>query len=199
MTLCSPSDPALIVIKQDSKLSKIPSSIVTSLKAPNVNLLFGNTAPVIPNNEKLPKWFQLNMTMVDQISRALTTCNLFRKWWPQICDFMATRIKGKWQVSFLNVGNLSEKWDLEEQSRLLKFLAILKLWSLESEPVLWKSPALTSSLRVKSTFRAAPQITAKLPPNAPQTQEIATTHVALFSEGFQRISRSLALPATKPG
>ena len=44
---------------------------------------------------------------------------------------MATRIKGKCQVRFkyMYVGNLSEKWNLEEKSRLLKFLAIYGHWN----------------------------------------------------------------------
>ena len=43
--------------------------------------------------------------------------------------FMATRIKEKYQVRFRYVANLSEKWNLEEKSRLLKFLEINGCWN----------------------------------------------------------------------
>ena len=90
--------------------------------------------------------------------------------------FMAvTRIKGKCQVRFRYVGNLSEKGNLKEKSRLLEFLMIYGHWN--QSRVLWRSPTLTSSIRVKSIFCTAPQITAKMPPNAPETQEIITTQV----------------------
>ena len=43
--------------------------------------------------------------------------------------FMAIRIKGKCHVRFKYVGNLSEKWNLEEKSKLLKFLEIYDRWN----------------------------------------------------------------------
>ena len=48
-----------------------------------------------------------------------------------------------------------------------KNLGCCDLRSLESEPVLSRTPTLTSSIRVKAIFHAAPQIMAKSPPNAP--------------------------------
>ena len=65
-------------------------------------------------------------------------------------------------MRFKYVGNLSEKWNLEEKSSLLKFLLVYGAGAL-------KDSYIDFSLRVKSIFRAAPQITTKSPPNAPET------------------------------
>ena len=48
---------------------------------------------------------------------------------PPNLRFMAIRIKGTCQVRFKYVGSLSEKWNLEEKSRLLKCLEIYSRWN----------------------------------------------------------------------
>ena len=57
-----------------------------------------------------------------------TSCGQIRKWTNKFAIY-AFRIKGKCQVRFKYVGNLSEKCNLEEKSRLLKFLEICDRWN----------------------------------------------------------------------
>ena len=92
---------------------------------------------------------------------------------------MATRIKRKCQVMFKYVGT--------------SFIAEVESWrNLES--VLSRSPTLTSFLRVKSIFRVAPQITAKSPKNAPETQALGD-NIKFPIHSFYDVP--IALPARK--
>ena len=85
---------------------------------------------------------------------------------------MATRIKGKCQVRLITcVGNLLEKWNLYLNKNrgclnLSKFMVAV-IGAFED-----------SYLDFVYKIRTAPQITAKSPPNAPETQEITTTQVS---------------------
>ena len=74
----------------------------------------------------LPAWIQIanDRRIVAQCPRVV----LCEDGLPNL-RFMATRIKEKCQVRFRYVGNLSEKWNLEEKSRLLKFTVIYSRWN----------------------------------------------------------------------